>query len=158
MGEGLGASQILQREVQESYFQRMNSLSIQAVIVWLIMMFAETVHGILRALFLVPIVGDLVSRQIGVPVGSLLILIVAFLFAKWIRAKSFKAQVGIGLFWVFLTVLFEILLGRLILDLPWSRIIKDYDLTNGGFMILGLIVMAFSLTIAEKLHQYLDAA
>jgi len=36
--------------------------------------------------------------------------------------------------------------------------IEDYDLTNGGFMILGLIVMAFSLTIAEKLHQYLDAA
>ena len=79
----------------------MNSLFNRAGVVWLIMMLAETIHGILRALFLVPIVGDLVSRQIGVPVGSLLILIVAFLFAKWIQAKSFKAQLGIGLFWVF---------------------------------------------------------
>jgi len=134
----------------------MNSLFNRAGVVWLIMMLAETVHGILRAFFLVPMVGDRASRQIGVPVGSLLILILAFLFAKWIQAKSFKAQVGIGLFWVFLTVLFEILLGRLVLDLPWSRMIEDYDLTNDGFMILGLIVMAFSLTIAEKLHEYLD--
>ena len=134
----------------------MNSLFNRAGGVWLIMMLAETVHGILRAFFLVPMVGDRASRQIGVPVGSLLILILAFLFAKWIQAKSFKAQLGIGLFWVFLTVLFEILVGRLVPDLPWSRIVEDYDLTNGGFMILGLFVMAFSLTIAEKLHQYLE--
>jgi hypothetical protein len=33
-----------------------------------------------------------------------------------------------------LTVLFEIGLGRLLLDLPWDRITEDYDLTRGGFL------------------------
>jgi hypothetical protein len=40
----------------------------------------EFVHGILRAIFLVPVVGDFRARRIGVFIGSGLILLVACIF------------------------------------------------------------------------------
>ena len=38
---------------------------IRAFLVWLVIIAAETVHGILRGVLLVPIVGDLPARQVG---------------------------------------------------------------------------------------------
>ena len=42
----------------------------------------EFVHGILRAIFLVPVVGDFRARRIGVFIGSGLILLVACIFVR----------------------------------------------------------------------------
>lgn len=39
----------------------------RAFLAWLVIIAAETVHGVLRGLLLVPLVGDLPARQIGVP-------------------------------------------------------------------------------------------
>ena len=129
-------------------------LFIRAFVVWLVMMFAETIHGILRASLLVPIVGDLRARQIGVVIGSTIIIAIAFFFSDWLKARSIMWQISVGLFWVTMTLFFEIVLGRLVLRLPWERIIEDYDLSRGGFMIFGLLVMGASLTIAEKVNGF----
>jgi len=61
---------------------------IRAFLVWLVIIAAETVHGILWGVLLVPIVGDLPARQIGVLIGSLLIFAVAYLFIRWMAAKT----------------------------------------------------------------------
>jgi hypothetical protein len=134
----------------------MIALFSRALVVWLIMMCAETIHGVLRANLLVPIVGDLRARQIGVAIGSLIILAVAFLFSNWLKERSMIGQISVGLFWGTMTLFFEIMLGRLVLYLPWGRIVEDYDLSRGGFMIFGLLVMVFSLVIADFLHGETD--
>jgi quercetin dioxygenase-like cupin family protein len=59
---------------------------------------------------------------------------------------------GVGLLWAVLTVQFEIGLGRLVLGLPWERITEDYDVTRGGFMGPGLLVMAASPRLAAWLR------
>ena len=115
---------------------------IRAFLVWLVIITAETVHGILRGVLLVPTVDDLPARQIGVLVGSLMIFGVAYLFIRWIAARTTLQLLVVGLLWVVLTVLFEIGLGRLVLGLPWERITEDYDVTRGGFMGVGLLFMA----------------
>jgi hypothetical protein len=53
---------------------------------------------------------------------------------------------------VVLTVLFEIGLGRLALGLSWERITEDYDVTRGGFLVLGLLFMAVSPLLAARLR------
>jgi hypothetical protein len=121
---------------------------LRAFAVWLVIIAAETVHGILRGVLLVPIAGDLPARQIGVLIGSLLIFTMAYLFIRWIAAKTKPQLLGVGLLWVVLTVLFEIGLGRLVLGLPWERITEDYDVARGGFMGLGLLFMAVSPLLA----------
>ena len=85
---------------------------LRALIVWLVIIAVETVHGIWRTLLLVPMMGDFPARQISVFTGSLLIFEVTFFFIKWIAIKKRPQLVGVGLLWVVLTVLFEISLGR----------------------------------------------
>ena len=127
-------------------------LLLRALLVWLVVIAAETAHGVLRGLLLVPLVGDRPARQIGVPVGSLIVLAVASLFIRWIAARTSRQLLGVGLLWVVLTVLFEMGLGRLALGLSWERITEDYDVTRGGFLAVGLLVMAVSPLLAARLR------
>lgn len=123
-------------------------LLLRALVVWLVIIGVETIHGILRTLLLAPLVGDFRSRQIGVFVGSLLILGVVYGFHRWIRANTHRQRFAVGLLWVILTVLFETMLGRFVMNLPWERLFEDYDLPHGGFMGFGLIVLAASPWLA----------
>ncbi len=125
---------------------------IRAFLIWLVIIAAETVHGILRGVLLVPIVGDLPARQIGVLIGSLLIFAVAYLVIRWIAAQTKLQFLAVGLLWVVLTILFEIGLGRLVLGLPWERLTEDYDVTRGGFMGVGLLFMAAAPWLAAWLR------
>jgi hypothetical protein len=61
---------------------------IRALLVWLVLIAAEFVHGTLRTIFLVPVVGDFRSRQIGVFTGSALILTVAYLMVPVLRTTE----------------------------------------------------------------------
>lgn len=131
-------------------------LAFRAFAVWLVIIAAETIHGILRGLLLVPLVGDLPARQIGVLIGSLLIFIVAYFCIRWLAARTKLHLFGVGLLWVVLTVLFEISLGRLVFDLSWERITEDYDLTRGGFLGLGLLFMAVSPFVANALRNRIE--
>ena len=55
----------------------------RAVYVWLLIAVAESVHGTLRRLFLVPRIGELLSHQIGMAVGSAIIFTIAWLCIRW---------------------------------------------------------------------------
>jgi hypothetical protein len=72
-------------------------LLLRAFLVWLVVIAAETAHGVLRGLLLVPLVGDRPARQIGVPVGSLVALAVAYVFIRWIDARTNRQLLGVGL-------------------------------------------------------------
>jgi len=80
----------------------------KAFLVWLIINCVETVHGILRGLLFVPVLGDFSARQVSVFTGSRLICSVAYVFIHWIRAESKQQLLFVGLMWVFLTVIFQI--------------------------------------------------
>ena len=74
---------------------------IRAFAVWLVLIAAEVVHGALRALLLVPAIGDFRARQAGVFTGSLLVLgLITFLtatIAAFIGAGGFGERITIGL-------------------------------------------------------------
>jgi hypothetical protein len=82
---------------------------------------AVVIDGILRGLLLVPVVGDLRVRQVGVFVGSLIILVVTYLFVGWIKAGSPLRLLSVGGFWLNLTVVFELALGRPMLVVPFAH-------------------------------------
>ena len=78
----------------------MNGL--RAVAVWLMIVVAESISGTIRRIWLAPALGDLKSHQIGVLTGSVLILLIAWLTARWLDAPTFKAQLQTGLLWMLL--------------------------------------------------------
>ncbi len=124
----------------------------RALLVWLLMMAAETVHGVLRNRFLVPIVGDLRARQIGVLIGSALILGVAILLIGWIRPSSERSLLAIGALWLALTLAFEFGLGRAI-GRSWNAMFADYDLSRGGLLSIGMVVLALSPWVAARIRK-----
>src|SRR3954467_13562282 len=96
----------------------------RATLVWMLIILAETLHGSVREGFIAPVLGDLRARQIGVPVGSVLILLIAWATVRWMSAGTRRVQLAVGGYWALLTLTFELLLGR-VLGLTWSHIAED---------------------------------
>jgi hypothetical protein len=118
----------------------------RATLSWMLIILVETLHGIVREIFIAPVLGDLRARQLGVFVGCVLIFLIAWPTARWMGARTSRTQWAVGAYWVVLTLGFEFALGRA-LGASWERILEDYNPARGGFMILG---MAF-LFLAPRL-------
>ena len=123
---------------------------VRALSVWLLIFGLEVLHGTARTLWLVPLVGDLRSRQIGVPVGSLLILLVAWLTIRWIGPRTSRQLVAIGVGWLLLMLCAEVLLARMVFGYPWTRIAEDFDVTRGGLLGFGMLVLAAAPWLASR--------
>ncbi len=124
---------------------------LRSLLVWLLLMLLETIHGTLRLMLLVPMVGDFRARQIAVFTGALLSFITTCFFISWIQPQIKRQVVLIGLFWVVLTIMFEVLLGIFVFRMPISRIAEDYDILRGGLMPIGLLLMLFTPIIAAHI-------
>jgi hypothetical protein len=126
---------------------------LRSFIIWLLIVLVEFIQGAIRELFLVPFIGELGARQVGVFTGSVIILMIATLFIRWIRAANIYQLLAIGFFWLILMLGFEISFGRFILGFSWERIASDYNLLEGGFLSLGMLVLAAAPLIAAKTRQ-----
>lgn len=123
---------------------------IRALIAWLLIFVLEVLHGTARTLWLVPLVGDLPARQLGVAIGSLLILLVAVLTVRWIGARSVPQSLAVGVLWLVLMLVAEVVLGRLVFGYPWSRIAEDFDPSRGGFLGFGMLVLVAAPWLAGR--------
>ncbi len=130
---------------------------IRAFTVWLLIIFAESIHGTIRQLFLAPLVGDFSARRIAVFTGMILIFAITYLSVRWINAPTKKSLLGIGLIWVVLTVLFEFSLGIFVFKFSRERMFEDYKVFRGGLMGFGLLFMFFAPFLAEKLKTRVRA-
>ena len=126
---------------------------IRSVVVWLVLIAAEILHGIARGIFLVPHVGEFRSNQIGVFTGSFIILVIAVAFVRWIGTSRPAQLLMVGLLWLALTLAFEILFGRFVMGLPWERLASDYNVLEGGLLPFGMLVLLLSPSIASKLRR-----
>jgi protein-S-isoprenylcysteine O-methyltransferase Ste14 len=118
---------------------------------WLVIVVAESIHGVLRQFFIAPVLGDLPARQLGVVVGSAIIFAVAWLGIRWIGARSFAEQLKVGLAWVAAILAFEFSLGAA-LGYTRERMLSDYDVTRGGYLGFGLLVMLLAPALAAQLR------
>lgn len=132
------------------------SILLRGLVVWFVIIGAEVLHGTVRTIWLEPLVGDFRARQISVFTGSAMILAIALLFIRWLRAAHVAQLLKVGLLWLSLTVGFEICLGRLVMQLSWERILSDYNLLRGGLMPIGLLILTLSPLIAAKMRGTLD--
>ena len=125
---------------------------LRALAVLLVIIFAESVHGTLRQLFLMPLIGDFAARRIAFFVAISLIFLITYFFIRWINAPNVKSLLGIGLMWTILMTLFEFGLGIFVMKYSLERMLEDYDLSRGGLMAFGLIFMFFAPWLAAKVR------
>jgi hypothetical protein len=123
----------------------------RAALVWMLIMLAETGHGMVREVFIAPVLGGLRARQLGVLTGCVIIFVIAWLTARWMSANTRRQQLMVGAYWVLLTVIFEFALGRAT-GASWSRLLSDYNPAHGGFMLLGLAFMFITPWLTKRLR------
>lgn len=124
---------------------------LRGLIVWLIIMAAETVHGILRGLFLAPHVGVETASRLGWPVGMAIVVAIAVLMARWVGLRDTPSLLRLGVLWAILTVLFEIAIGVL-RGLDSTAIWTEINPLAGGMMVYSLAVMLLAPLIAWRLR------
>jgi hypothetical protein len=73
---------------------------VRAGAIWIVIAIAETLHGVGRGLFLNPVLGDHRARQLGVLVGSLMIMGIAWLCVNWIGATTAPQLLAAGFLWL----------------------------------------------------------
>jgi hypothetical protein len=124
----------------------------KSFLVWILIIFAEIIHGIARVALLQPYVGDFRARQFAVFTGSIMILAISFTTIKWIGPTTKRQLISIGILWLTLTLLFEITFG-LAMGMPWERIVSDYKIWKGGLLPIGLTVLTLSPLITAHLRR-----
>ena len=129
------------------------TVALRALGAWLILIGVEFVHGALRTLFLAPRIGDFQARQVGVFIGSLLIVAVACLTVRWIGAERTGSLIRVGLLWLALTVAFELGFGHYVFGRSWVSMGSDYNVLEGGLLPFGFVILALSPLIAARLRK-----
>ena len=123
----------------------------RATLVWMLIMLAETGHGVVREIFIAPVLGGLRARQLGVLIGCVIIFVIAWLTVRWMGATTLRQQLKVGAYWVILTLVFELALGRA-QGMSWTRILADYNPASGGLMAAGLAFMFLAPWLTRKLR------
>ena len=124
---------------------------VRGVIVWCAFMAIETLHGILRGIFLVPRVGLDLSNKIGWPIAACIVFGVTVLTIRWIGLASTQALLTLGALWAALTFIVEIGIG-LLRGLDAAQLAHEINPFSGGLLAYSLVVVFLSPYFAFKLR------
>lgn len=119
-------------------------------------MAAESVSGLLRELFLEVAFGDRVTHQVGVAVGSLLVIAITVASIRWMRVETTRWLLGVGVLWAVLTFTFDAAVSRVLVDGSFERVFADYDPRRGGLMLVGMTVLALAPLVTARVMGIRD--
>lgn len=129
-------------------------MQVRAVLVWLLIAFAEVAQGWLRVRILNRWVGDRRARQIGVGTGSLLILGITWWASPWLGADTPLAAWWVGALWMVLMLALDIGFGRFVFRASWGRIGADFDFRQGRLLGLGMLVLLVAPWLAGRVRGW----
>lgn len=116
---------------------------VRAVAIGVALAGVETLHGIARAVWLVPRVGKARAQRIGIVSGSLLAFGVCWLLVPDVALETYGEHLVLGLFLALFMASFDLLLGRYLLRRPWKKAFEDLDPRKGNLLVVGLLLLAF---------------
>ena len=96
--------------------------------------------------------GEFRSSQIGVFTGSVIILVIAVAFVRWIGAHRTTELLLVRFLWLVLTLAFEVAFGRFVVGASWERLAADYNVLEGGLLAFGMLVLLLSPLIAGRIR------
>ncbi len=119
----------------------------RGLLVFVLIMAVETVHGVLRGLFLVPRVGEEMASRIGWPLGLLLVLAISMLTIRWTGLRTRGALLRLGVVWAVLAIAFEITIGML-RGMGAPEIMAELDPRTGTIAYSALVMLLAPLVAA----------
>ncbi|WP_373502443.1 hypothetical protein [Aestuariivirga sp.] len=124
---------------------------VRGLLVWLLIMLVETIHGILRGWLLVPLAGDAAAGRIGWPVGVIIVTAISLMMVRWTGLTRRRDLLLLGVLWAVLTFAFEVMIGVL-RGLGTVDILAAINPLAGGLMLYSLTVMLLAPLLAAWLR------
>jgi hypothetical protein len=124
----------------------------RGLLVWLLIMLVETIHGVLRGLLVAPRLGEETASRIGWPIGMIIVIGVSYLTIRWIGLRDASNLIRLGALWPMLTFVFEVIIGTL-RGLDATRMWAEINPLAGGLMVYSVIVMLFAPLAAHHLRR-----
>ena len=121
--------------------------------IWLILAVSAIVVATFRVGVLLPQFGEQTAHQLGTILYLIVQFIIIYLFIRKIRIKDVKTLLGIGIFWVVITIIFEFVFGHYVMGHSWQKLFADYNLFNGRLWILVLINNLIAPIISRKILE-----
>jgi len=95
----------------------------------------------------------------AVPQGSTLTMCILVGIYVWVLSSYWKLQsaaqaIMVGLMWLVMTIVFDTVLGHYVLGIPWSQVLRDYNILEGPkAWPLVLVWVTFSLYVFYKIKK-----
>jgi hypothetical protein len=119
--------------------------------VWLVMLVAAFINGAIRELLIVPRIGEQVGHFLSVFVLSGVIFGITYLFISAFGPLPARMLLGVGLFWLVLSLLFEFGFFHYVMHAPWSKLLADYNIFRGRLLSVVWLTMLFAPLLCGKL-------
>jgi len=116
----------------------LKALYLKSLGIWFTLAVSAIVVAIFRNGILLPQFGEQTAHQIGTVLYLIVQFIVIFIFIKKLKIKETKTLLGIGIFWIVLTIIFEFVFGHYVAGHPWQKLFADYNIFNGRLWVLVL--------------------
>lgn len=127
-------------------------MATKALMAWALILVLAIANGGLREAVLIPNLGRTLGFFLSGLWLSCLIVLVAYLTASWVGARSVRAQALVGLGWLIATLVFEFSFG-LLQGMPFADILEAYTFKDGNIWPLVLAVTALAPWVAAKLRR-----
>lgn len=125
---------------------------LKAFILWLLILVLAVLNGLFREYVLLPASGSFLAFAVSGILLSVIIFSVAYVAVPWYGALSSARWLLIGLFWLFMTLVFEFGFGRFVQDKTWAELLDAYRFAGGNLWSLVLVIMVLSPWTAARLR------
>lgn len=125
--------------------------------IWLIIVVAAILNGLLREKVLVPAIGAGMSLPMSGITLSLLIMLTAYYLIPAIGKNYSQVFVLIGLLWVVLTLSFEYLFAHYVLGKSWAEINDVFNIMDGNLFIAALFTAAVAPWLVARVRGLMCA-
>lgn len=128
-------------------------LYIKSLGIWFILTISAIIVATFRVNVLLPQFGEQTAHQIGTILFLIVQFIIIYFFIKKMKVKETKTLLGIGLFWVVITIIFEFVFGHYVMGNSWQKLFADYNLLDGRLWVLVLINNLSAPLISGKINK-----
>jgi hypothetical protein len=128
-------------------------LYLKSLGIWFLLTISAIIVATFRVEVLLPPFGEQTAHQLGTILFLIVQFVIIFFFIKKMKIKETKALLGIGLFWLVITIIFEFVFGHYVMGHSWQKLFADYNLLNGRLWVLVLINNIAAPLISRKILE-----
>lgn len=132
------------------------SLMLKAAMIWFVIAIFAILNGIFRESILLPTIGQPYALPVSGLCLSTIIFIITYISFPFFAKNNYLSYLLMGVQWVLMTLIFELLFGHYIFGKSWSTLLQVFNIMQGDLFILALLASLVSPLVVAKIKGALN--